>query len=193
MKDYNDTKTYKFFRPIIKFLMIIIFRPKIINNDIIPKNKRIILAGNHTSVLDPFLLISSTKRHIHFLAKKEIFSGLTGIIINKMGLIPVDRSAKDKNDVFINAKEYLNKEKVIGIFPEGTTEKEKYPNLLPFKKGAVKLSYDTDTEIIPFKIVGKYKIIGSSVKIIFGKPFKVTKYIEKSNELLFNIIDNMKE
>ena len=193
MKKYNDTLLYSFFRPQVLFLMKLLFRIEIINNDKIQKDKKIILAGNHTSKLDPFLVMSTTKRHIHFLAKKELFTGLTGIIINKMGLVSVDRQAKDKKNVFINANNYLNNNKIIGKFPEGTTEKDKYPNLLPFKKGAVRLSYETDTEIIPFKIIGRYKLFRKSVKIVFGESLKATKDLDESNNILHNTINNMKE
>ena len=193
MKEYKDTKLYSFFRPIITLLIKLIYRPIIINKHLIPTNKRVILAGNHTSVMDSFLLISTTKRHIHFLAKKEIFSGFTGLIINRMGLIPVDRKAKDKKDVLINAKKYLENGKIVGIFPEGTTEKDSFPNLLPFKKGAVNLSFETNTYIIPFKIIGKYKIFGKRVKIVFNEPFIATKNTNESNKLLFDIINDMKE
>ena len=173
--------------------MIVFFRPTIINNKNIPINKKVILAGNHTSVLDAFLLMSSTKRHIHFLAKKELFKGFIGLVLKNMGLISVDRKAKDKSDVLINATKYLENDKIVLIFPEGTTEKDKYPKLLPFKKGAVRLSYDTDTEIIPFKIVGRYKLFRKNVKIIFGNSYKSSSDIYKSNKELFDIIDNMKE
>ena len=193
MKEYKDTKLYSFFRPIVFFLMKIFFRIQIINNNNIPNEGKVVLAGNHTSVLDAFLVMSTTKRHRHFLAKKELLSGLTGIVINRMGLVPVDRQAKEKKDVLINATNYLNNNKIIGIFPEGTTEKDKYPNLLPFKKGAVRLSYETNTKIIPFKIIGNYKLFRKSVKIIIGKPIKATKDLEKSNKILYNLINNMKE
>lgn len=193
MREYKDTKLYSFFRPIVFILMKIFFRIQIINNEVIPKDERIILAGNHTSKLDAFLVMSTTKRHVHFLAKKELFKGLTGIIIKRMGLVSVDRQAKDKKDVLINATKYLNNNKIVGIFPEGTTEKDNYPNLLPFKKGAVRLSYDTNTSIIPFKIIGRYKLFKKSVKIVFGESIKANKDLEKSNNKLYNIIDGMKE
>lgn len=40
-----------------------------------------------------------------------------------LGLIPVDRKSRDGN-ALITAERYLKKEKLIGIFPEGTTEKK---------------------------------------------------------------------
>ena len=193
MEEYKDTRIYGFLRPIVKIFMYMIFRPKIINKGLIPKTGKVILAGNHTSKLDALLLISSTNRHIHFLAKKELFSGITGILINRLGLISVDREAKDKKNVFINAKKYLNNDKVILIFPEGTTEKESFPNLLSFKIGAVKLSYETNTKIIPFKIIGKYKIFGKRIRIKFENAITVNNDLENSNKELYDIINNIKE
>lgn len=193
MNKYQDTRVYSFFRPIILFLVKLIFRPIIINKEIIPNSKKIILAGNHTSKLDPLLLMCTTKRHIHFLAKKELFKGIKGVIFKNLGLISVDRQERFKKDVLINATKYLENGKVIGIFPEGTTEKDKFPNLLPFKKGAVRLSKDTNTEIIPFKIIGRYKLFRKSVRIIFGESFKASSDLEKSNKMLYNIINDMKE
>lgn len=189
-KNYSDKKFYFIIRKLICPIFKLIFRPIIINDDIIPSEGKIILAGNHTSILDPILLMSTTKRHIHFLAKKELFKGPKKIIFNNLGLIPVNRKIKDKN-VLKEAKEYLENNKVIGIFPEGTTEKEQYPNLLSFKVGAVKLATDTKTKIIPFKIIGKYNIF-KRVKIVFLNPFIVTNNIEKDNERLYNIINKTK-
>ena len=191
MKKYKDVVLYKVCRPIISFLVKLIFRPKIVGVDNIPKSGKIILAGNHTHNFDSVLLISCTKRNIHFLAKAELFKGFKKIIFSNFGLIPVNRKIKDKS-VLINAKKYLNNDSVVGIFPEGTTEKG-LKQLLPFKVGAVKLSYDCNTNIIPFKISGEYKIINNNLKIVFGKPFMAKSNLDKSNKELYEIIDNLKE
>ena len=191
MREYKDVTFYKIIRPIITFLFKLFYRPTIIGSENIPSDKKIILAGNHTNNFDSLLLISSTKRNIHFLAKKELFKGIKKIIFNNLGLIPVDRSKKDSN-VLINAKKYLDNNLVVGIFPEGTTEKG-CGYILPFKIGAVKLSYDTNTEIIPFKITGKYKLFSPNLKIVFDKPYKAKKDLEKSNKELYNIINNVED
>ena len=83
-----------------------------------------------------------------------------------MGLIPVDRSKKNKEALDI-AKSYLDNDKIIGIFPEGTIPKDK--KLLPFKIGAVKMAYDTNASIVPFAITGNYKFRSKNLKIVFGK------------------------
>ena len=210
MKEYKDVILYRIVRPIITVLFKFLFRPRIVGVHNIPISGKVILAGNHTNNLDSVLLLSSTKRNIHFLAKKELFvgikkifiaigsvpnselfTGLKKILFNNLGLIPVDRSKKDSNVLKI-AEKYLKNNLVVGIFPEGTTEKG-CGYLLPFKIGAVKLANDTNTKIIPFKISGSYKLFSKDLKIIFSEPYKVKKDLEKSNKELYNIINNIKD
>lgn len=185
MKNNKDVVLYKIIRPIVTILFKVLYRPKIIGKENIKKIGRIILAGNHTNNFDSVLLISSTKRNIHFLAKIELFRGIKKILFNNLGLIPVDRSKKDHN-VLKKAYDYLENEKVIGIYPEGTFGKGK---ILPFKMGAVKMAYETNTEIVPFAITGIYKLFSKDLKIVFGKPVKIkSNDLEKENEKLRNIV-----
>ena len=186
----KEAKLYRILRPIIKFITNTFIRPKYIGLENIPNNDRIILAGIHTSIMDPLLLISSTSRSIHFLAKDELWSGPKKIIFNNLGLIPVNRKIHD-HDALVMAKEYLNHDMVVGIFPEGTTEKGR--GLLPFKIGAVKMAKDTNTKIVPFVITGKYKLFSKNLKIKFGKSIAISDELDKENNRLRNIIKEMME
>ena len=183
MKKYEDVMFYKMIRPIISFLFPIIFRPKIIGNEYIASAEPLILAGNHTNILDCLLLMTCTKRNIHFLAKQELWKGPKKIIFNNLGLIPVNRKQKDHR-ALEEARNYLSSQKVICIFPEGTIEKEKNV-LLPFKIGAIKLAKDTGTIIIPFAIKGDYKLFSKNLTITFGSPIVVLdKNLENEKERL---------
>ena len=115
---------YRIVRPIIKILFNFIFKPTYIGLENIPKEGKCILIGNHTSNLDCLLLISSTKRTIHFLAKDSLIKGFKKIFFQNMGIIPVNRKIHDKN-ALNSAIDILNENKVIGIFPEGTINKTK--------------------------------------------------------------------
>ena len=179
---------YRILRPIINILIKIVFRPTYIGKEYIPKKGKIVLAGNHTNNLDCLLLISATKRTIHFLAKDELTKGIKKILFNNMGIIPVNRRIHDKN-ALAKAIDTLNKDKVIGIFPEGTINKTK-DIIMPFKIGAVKMANDTNTPIVPFIITGKYKIFNNNLKIEFLNPIKYKKVEDLTtyNEELMNII-----
>lgn len=183
----KESMLYRFARPIIKFFVKIVLRPKFIGLDNIPKSGKVILAGTHTNNLDCLLLISSTKRSVHFLAKDELWKGPKKIIFSNMGLIPVNRREKDKS-VIPTTINCLKKEKLVAIFPEGTFSKEH--KLLPFKIGTVKIAHDSNTPIIPFVIKGKY--FKKGLKIVYGKPFKIeSEDLELENKRFREKIENM--
>ena len=108
----KDNLLYKILRPLITFVFKTFVRPKFIGLENIPEKGRVILAGNHTSIFDAPLLISSTKRNVHFLAKKELWKWPKRIIFGHLGLIPVDRKSRDGN-ALVTAERYLKKEKLI--------------------------------------------------------------------------------
>ena len=178
---------YKIVRPFITFLFKLIYHPKIIGSEFIPKKEGIVLAGNHTNNFDCVLLISSTKRCIHFLAKDELYNGTKKILFKHMGIIPVNRRTKDKF-ALAKAKSFLNKDMAIGIFPEGTFNRSDNV-ILPFKIGAVKMAHDTNSKIVPFTITGKYKLLKKSVKITFYKPIDIkSDNLDEANENLMKFI-----
>lgn len=185
---------YRLLRPLVWFLMRLVFRPKYIGLKNIPKKGRIILAGNHTNFLDCVLIISCTNRTVHFLAKDSLMKGFKKIFFGNMGIIPVNRSIHDKGALSA-AIQALNKEEVIGIFPEGTINRTN-DIIMPFKMGAVKMSYETSAKIIPFTITGKYKMFSKNRPVIeFMKPITAThKDLNKDNKVLMDIISkNLKE
>lgn len=184
---------YKVVRPIITFLFRIVYRPTYKGIEYIPESGRIVLGGNHTNNLDCLLLISSTKRVIHFLAKDSLINGKFGFIFKNMGIIPVNRSIHDK-DALNMAKNALNEDKAIGIFPESTINRTD-DIIMPFKIGCVKMAHDTDSYIIPFTITGKYKPFKKSIEIEFFTPYKTTSDdLTKENEQLMEFISsNLKE
>ncbi|MBQ9011328.1 MAG: 1-acyl-sn-glycerol-3-phosphate acyltransferase [Bacilli bacterium] len=181
---------YRILRPGITFLVKVVFHPRIINKEYIPSSGSVVIASNHTKIFDPVLILSCTKRTVHFLAKKELVDGPLGFGFKHMGIIPVNRKIKDKS-VMPAAEKGLKSGKIIGIFPEGTTEKGR--GLLPFKFGAVKMASSTDTEIVPCAISGKYIPFINRLTIIFGKPYKVkiSEDLSLENEKLRNKIKDL--
>ncbi len=184
----KDVILYRITRPLIKVFMKIFFRPTYIGIEFLPTDNNFILAGNHTSYLDPLLLISSTDKTIHFLAKDSLLRSIKGILFKNMGIIPVNRKIHDKNALKTAEAELLNK-KVIGIFPEGTINKTE-DITIPFKIGAVKMAQDTDTLLVPFTITGKYKIFRKSVVIEFYKPYKINDNLTSENTKLREFISD---
>lgn len=179
----------KVIRGIVIFFFYLLFFPKVIGKSNIPKKGRVILAGNHTSNLDWGLLMISTKRPVHFLAKKELFKNhLLRYFLNKMGIIPVDRKNKNK-EALAKAIEYLNNDNIVGLFPESTINRKKESAILPFKVGAVKMAYEASSPIVPFTIKGGFIPIFKRPIIEFYKPIYVKdNNIEEENQKFMNLI-----
>lgn len=175
---------YRFLRPIITLLMKVFFRVQYINKKNIPNKGPYILVGNHKSNFDCVLVISSVKETVHFLAKKELIDGKFGFFFKWMGIIPVDRKKRNK-EAMNSARKVLENKGVVGIFPEGTFNKTEYV-VMPFKMGSVKLAYDMKVSIVPFAIIGDYKLFRKT-KIAFGKPYKIkTTDLKGENITLMN-------
>lgn len=179
---------YKIVRPIV-YIFIKLYRPRYIGINNIPKDGAFILAGNHTSKLDPILVASSTKRCVHFFAKDSLYKGIKKPLFKGLGIIPVNRSIKDKN-ALNNGIKCLKDNHVIGIFPEGTINKTN-DIIMEFKYGAVKMSNETNSKIIPFAIKNKYKFLKKNVTIIFGKSLIATDNLEESNIKLMNEVKKL--
>ena len=183
MKEKNIV--YNLIKPIYTILLKIIFRPKVIGKENIPKDGALIFAGNHKHAVDPTMVMMSTDRIVHYMAKEELFRGLHGILFRKIGLIKIYRE-KSNPGAIVEAENILNAGGTIGIFPEGTRNKGK-EELLKFKYGAVRISKKTNTPILPFAIKNKYKIFKRSVVIEFGNPIDVSNMeINEANEYLKN-------
>ncbi|WP_027481115.1 lysophospholipid acyltransferase family protein [Deinococcus pimensis] len=88
----------------------------------VPMQGRLIVAGNHATALDPFVISHALpgSRHVQFMAKKELFDNrFIGWFIRTGGSFPVDREGNDVGAVRV-ALRILQNEGVLGIFPEGT-------------------------------------------------------------------------
>ncbi len=124
MSKENNTHIYKIFRTILGPIYKFWYNPKIIGKENIPKDGPIVVVGNHIHIMDQCNVIISTKRVIHYMAKKEYFDpqykeGHHGWFFRSAGCIPVDRKIHD-DSAKEAALEVLNEKHALGLFPEGT-------------------------------------------------------------------------
>lgn len=180
---------YKAVRPILAGWFKLFFRPQYEGIENIPKDGKIILAGNHTNFFDCFLVGTSTKRCVHFLAKAELMKGVGEHIFTGLGIIPVDRSSASSGAHAVNTcKKYLDDNKLIAIFPEGTINRTD-DIMMSFKGGAVKIALDSSTKIVPFAITGKYTMFKENVKIKFMPPMEVERGgLKAANQRLYQTV-----
>lgn len=131
----------------------------------LPPSGPAIVAANHISGLDPFLLIAASQRRIRFIMASEQYHrfGLTWLF-RTAGCIPVDRKGRPER-AFRAALKVLAEGEVVGIFPHGGIhlESEPYRRLKP---GAVRLAQLAGCPIFPARITG-VRAEGSVFRSVF--------------------------
>lgn len=172
---------YKFLKIIYSTLLKLLYRPIAYGVEHIPAKGPIIFVGNHTHAFDPIVVMTFTRRMVHYMAKESLFKGIHGLLFKRIGLIKVYRS-KGNAMAVREAEEILEKGGAVGIFPEGTRNKTSQ-ELLKFRYGAVRIAKQSNAKIIPFAIKGGYKIFRKGLNIEFGEPLDISKMeIEEANE-----------
>lgn len=164
---------YGFLKCIYASLVTILYNPKVYGKENIPKDGPIVFAGNHRHAFDPVVVMTHTNRFVHYMAKETLFKGIFGFLLRQIGIIKVYRTRN--NPLAIEeAENVLNEGGTIGIFPEGTRNKELREDLLKFKRGAVVIAQNSGSKIVPFYINGQYKIFRRTLELHFGKPIDVS-------------------
>lgn len=164
---------------IFKFITIIIYRPKVIGKENIPKEGNVILCANHVHFWDSVVIIVMLKRKVNVLAKEELFkTGFVRFFAKIIGVYPVKRGTADMGAVK-TALKLMEEKEVLLIFPEGTRNglaKGKKP-----KKGAVMIAATSESPIIPIGVQGSFKPF-RKVTLNIGKPIDYSQYKDKTND-----------
>ena len=167
---------------------------KIIGLENIPKKGALIFCGNHTSYMDPPLMVATAKRDMKFLAKKELYKNKFFAFLGwAFEAIPVNRDEKDVSAIKKSLK-VLKQGGCIALFPEGTRNgMEKGEKA---KDGVAFFAVRSDAKVVPCGITGGKKG-NRRVVIKYGKPldfsqYKGTKNKEELDKITNEIMENIK-
>jgi len=176
---------YGFVRVTFQAFFLIYFRMKRIGREHIPKRGPVIIASNHRSFLDPFVIACMARRPMYYVAKKEIFqyNRLLAWALGALGAFPVDRGGGDA--AFIDtAKAILARGDIVLIFPEGTRTR---PGALGKpKRGVGRLALETGVPVVPVAVIGTeairrgWRLRPHQVRIRAGRALRFPQVSEPS-------------
>jgi 1-acyl-sn-glycerol-3-phosphate acyltransferase len=139
-----------------------------------------VFIGNHASLFDPPLLISTLPCHPVFVAKRELARvPFLGWVIRLAGFIFIDRANRARAVASLHAAaKRIHDGQSIAAFPEGTRSTD--GSLLPFKKGVFNLALDAGVPLVPFAIrggaavlpKGDWRVAGEDYVIRVGPPLE---------------------
>lgn len=115
-------------------------RTKITNQDVVPHEGAVLLAANHTSMIDVLFLLAALRRQAIAMAMAELWkSPLTRWLVEVLGQIPVVRGDSDSGkQAMDSAVEALHNGALVGIFPEQKCVKP--GEVAPYRPGVAVLS-----------------------------------------------------
>ncbi|MFI2642487.1 lysophospholipid acyltransferase family protein [Streptomyces sp. NPDC018610] len=176
-------------------LLRLLFRPRIEGLEHVPASGPAIVAGNHLSFADHFLMPAVLTRRITFLAKAEYFTGpglkgrLTAAFFRSAGQIPVDRSGKEAGRAAIReGLGVLRAGDLLGIYPEGTRSHD--GRLYKGKVGVAVMALEAGVPVVPCAMIGTFEAQPPGrvvprirpVVIRFGEPLDFSRYAGMEGE-----------
>ncbi|HVS29121.1 MAG TPA: lysophospholipid acyltransferase family protein [Solirubrobacteraceae bacterium] len=178
---------YWIVRGLLQPFFHIYFRLSRIGREHVQQEGPLILAANHRSFLDPFVIATLLRRPIYFVAKEELFRNrLQGWLLNALGAFPVQRGRSDE-EMIKTAKAILERGDVVLIFPEGTRVR---PGPLGnAKRGVGRLALESGAPVVPIAVIGTeavrrgWRIRPHKVRIRCGRPVTFPRVAHASKHL----------
>ena len=141
----------------------------------VPLTGPVVLASNHQSFYDIFVLGSAMRRPIFYMAKTELFENpIVDRIITHAGAFPVRRGEVDRG-ALESAKEVLARGDVLGIFIDGT--RHHADAVGEVRAGAAMIAAQAGAPVVPVYIHGTDKVVDAPrtpVSVTFGRPIMIS-------------------
>lgn len=147
-------------RPFVK----LIWNPRVSGLENVPRTGGFLIASNHLSNIDSFVIPVAFPRQIRFVAKESLWTqkGLKGRILRwfftAVDAVPVDREALSSGKGALQSAQVILREGAgFGIYPEGSRSKDGM--LHPGKQGAAWLALESGCPIIPVGLKGTQELM----------------------------------
>jgi glycerol-3-phosphate dehydrogenase (NAD(P)+) len=143
-------------RAILQPFFHLYFRLRRIGVEHVPRSGPVLMASNHRSFADPFMIGCCLGRPLHFVAKIELFDKRwKAWLLLALGAFPIRRGESDE-EAMKTARVILERGGVVGIFPEGTRVR---PGPLGEpRRGVGRLVLETGAPVVPVAVLGTERL-----------------------------------
>jgi 1-acyl-sn-glycerol-3-phosphate acyltransferase len=147
---------YELTRLITSTYAHLLLRARVISSENVPGRGPVILAPNHFSFMDHFLMGCGIRRKVRFMAKSQLFKAPMQFIYSHGGVFPVRRGARDE-ETFLTAETILRRGGAVAMYCEGG--RSRTGRLAErAKPGIGRLALSTGVPVVPIAIHGSSHI-----------------------------------
>ncbi|HEY2571331.1 MAG TPA: lysophospholipid acyltransferase family protein [Solirubrobacteraceae bacterium] len=161
-------------RSILVPAFVVYCRMQRIGRQHLPKQGPLLLASNHRSFMDPFVIGMLVRRPVYYMAKRELFEKRwQAWILNSLGAFPIDRGTGDAA-AMDTARAILARGDCVVVFPEGTRIR-RGPLREP-KRGIGRLALESGAPVAPVAVFGTehvrrgWRIRPRKIRVRAGRP-----------------------
>lgn len=186
---------YELTRLVTSIYAYTLLRVRAIDADKVPGSGPVILAPNHASFMDHFIVGCYLRRKIRFMAKSQLFKPPMQFIYSHGGVFPVRRGARDE-EAFITAKRLLERGCLVLMYPEGGRSRTGQIAERA-KPGIGRLALETGAPIVPVAIHNSIYIRNwkrgrfPKVTVLYGDPLRYEVVPQPSRELQQALADEV--
>lgn len=127
----------------------LVWHTTVIGAENVPRTGRVLVAPNHTGIVDGPLVHSVIPRSSYFLVKEEFFTSRFGFLMRWSGQIPIERS--NGRPALDTALALLEEERCVGVFPEGTRGRG---DVAAARAGIAWLAVNAGAPVVPCAVLG---------------------------------------
>lgn len=163
-------------RRFAQLLLRLYFRLSLVGMDRIPRQGSVLIAGNHSGLLDGPVVMIMLPRPSSFLAKSELYRAPLDRVLRFGRQIPIHRGTPDRTNLKAGLT-VLGGQGVLGVFPEGTRGTGELETI---QHGIGYLALHGNCPIVPVVCTGTARALPkgkmlprfrSPIEIVFGEPF----------------------
>lgn len=168
-------------RPVGHLLTRVVWPTQVVGAHHVPATGPVILAANHTGVVDGPVVFGASPRPLVMMIKQSMFTGPVGAFLRWSGQIPVDSAGDGGRSALAAAAAVLRRGGGVGIFPEGTRGRG---DVADARGGVAWLALLTGAPVVPVAVLGTRRTgestghvpgLGRRLAVEMGEPVTFTR------------------
>jgi 1-acyl-sn-glycerol-3-phosphate acyltransferase len=171
------------------------FRARCISSEKVPASGPVILAPNHFSFMDHFLMGAFLRRKMRYMAKSQLFTAPMQWIYTHGGVFPIRRGHRDE-EAFKTAFTILERGGCIVMYCEGGRSRTGQLSSSA-KPGIGRLALESGAPVVPVAIYGSQKARNwkrlqfPKVTVQYGDPFRFERVRQPTRDQRQQVADQI--